>query len=55
MTRITAGLSPFTDAADIVEGHDLSGRTMIVTGDATGIGIETTRALAAAVSEETIG
>ena len=52
--RITAGLSPYTDAADVVEAHDLAGRTAIVTGGATGIGIETVRALAAAGAQVTI-
>lgn len=54
MTRITTGLSPFTDAAEIAEEHDLTGRTAIVTGGATGIGVETARALAAAGAEVTI-
>ena len=46
--RITSGLDPYTDARDVVRGQDLSGRTLIVTGGATGIGIETARALAEA-------
>ena len=54
MTRITSGLSPFTDAAEIAEDHDLAGRTVVITGAATGIGIETARALAAAGTEVTI-
>ncbi|MBP9232012.1 MAG: SDR family NAD(P)-dependent oxidoreductase, partial [Phenylobacterium sp.] len=54
MARITAGLSPFTDAAVIAEDHDLTGRTVVITGAATGIGIETARALAAAGAEVTI-
>lgn len=54
MARITAGLSPFTDAAVIAEDHDLSGRTVVITGAATGIGVETARALAAAGAEVTI-
>ena len=49
--RITSGLDPYTDAAVVAEGHDLSGRTAIVTGAATGIGIETARALAGAGAE----
>ena len=46
--RITSGLDPYTDASEVVKGYDLSGRTAIVTGGATGIGIETARALAEA-------
>ena len=48
MTRVTSGLDPYTDASVLLEGKDLSGRTAIVTGGATGIGIETVRALAGA-------
>jgi NAD(P)-dependent dehydrogenase (short-subunit alcohol dehydrogenase family) len=51
---ITSGLDPYTDAAVLVEGKDLSGQTAIVTGGATGIGIETVKALAGAGAEVVI-
>ncbi len=44
---ITSPFGAFTDAADVAAGHDLTGKRAIVTGAATGIGIETARALAA--------
>lgn len=54
----TARLStPFTaraTAAEIIEGVDLTERRMIVTGGASGIGLETTRALAGAGAEVTV-
>ncbi|MFD7917661.1 oxidoreductase [Streptomyces sp. NPDC059740] len=43
--------SPFsaaTTAEDTLAGHDLSGRTAVVTGGYSGLGLETTRALTAA-------
>jgi NAD(P)-dependent dehydrogenase (short-subunit alcohol dehydrogenase family) len=43
-TRFTAA----STAADVLAGADLSGRTAIVTGGASGIGIETVRALTSA-------
>lgn len=49
--RITSGLDPYTDAAVVAEDHDLSDMNIIVTGGATGIGIETARALAGAGAE----
>ena len=46
MDRVTSPFGAFTSAREVAAGHDLSGRTVIVTGGATGIGIETARALA---------
>jgi NAD(P)-dependent dehydrogenase (short-subunit alcohol dehydrogenase family) len=47
-TRITSPFGFSSTAADVVAGIDLSGRTALVTGAASGIGVETARALAAA-------
>jgi len=52
--RITSAFGAFTPAREVVAGHDLSGRTAIVTGAATGIGIETARALAEAGADVVI-
>src|SRR5258705_12864411 len=41
-------------AAEVVAGIDLTGRRAIVTGGASGIGIETARALAGAGAEVTL-
>jgi NAD(P)-dependent dehydrogenase (short-subunit alcohol dehydrogenase family) len=57
MTVTTPITTPFTaqsTAAEVVAGIDLSGRRVIVTGGASGIGIETARALAAAGAEVTL-
>jgi NAD(P)-dependent dehydrogenase (short-subunit alcohol dehydrogenase family) len=43
-----------TTAAEVLAGVDLSGRRAVVTGGASGIGIETARALAGAGAEVTI-
>ena len=51
---ISAGFDPYTDASVVLAGKDLTGRTAIVTGGATGIGIETVKALAAAGAEVVI-
>lgn len=57
MTVTTPITTPFTaqsTAAEVVAGIDPSGRRAIVTGGASGIGIETARALAAAGAEVTL-
>ncbi|QRP44848.1 SDR family NAD(P)-dependent oxidoreductase [Amycolatopsis sp. FDAARGOS 1241] len=52
--RITTPFTRESTAADIVAGVDLSGRRAIVTGGASGIGVETARALARAGAEVTL-
>ncbi|GAA1502567.1 SDR family NAD(P)-dependent oxidoreductase [Sphaerisporangium rubeum] len=50
-------ITPFTaesTAAQVVDGIDLTGRRAIVTGGASGIGVETARALAGAGAEVTL-
>jgi NAD(P)-dependent dehydrogenase (short-subunit alcohol dehydrogenase family) len=57
MTGHTPIATPFTaesTAAEVIEGIDLTGQRAIVTGGASGIGIETARALASAGAEVTL-
>ncbi|MBM0224646.1 MULTISPECIES: SDR family NAD(P)-dependent oxidoreductase [Micromonospora] len=57
MTATARLTTPFTaraTAAEILDGVDLTGRRMIVTGGASGIGAETVRALARAGAEVTV-
>jgi NAD(P)-dependent dehydrogenase (short-subunit alcohol dehydrogenase family) len=57
MTGHTPIVTPFTaesTAAEVIEGVDLTDRRAIVTGGASGIGIETARALAGAGAEVTL-
>lgn len=46
--RITSAFGLRSTAREVAAGHDLSGRNVIVTGGASGIGVETARALAEA-------
>jgi NAD(P)-dependent dehydrogenase (short-subunit alcohol dehydrogenase family) len=50
----TTTYGPTTTAAEIVDGVDLHGRRVIVTGASSGIGVETARALASAGAEVTL-
>ena len=45
--RITTEFGWDSTAAEVVEGIDLSGKRVVVTGGASGIGVETARALLA--------
>ncbi len=45
---IHSGLGPNATAREVLRGHDLTDNTAIVTGGHSGIGLETTRALAEA-------
>lgn len=55
MSRITSSFGPRSTALEVVKGHDLRGRTVIVTGGASGIGVETARALLVAGAEVLLG
>jgi len=52
--RITSPFGATSTAREVAAGHDLSGATAIVTGGASGIGVETARALAQAGAEVTL-
>jgi NAD(P)-dependent dehydrogenase (short-subunit alcohol dehydrogenase family) len=54
MDRITTPFGAESTAAEVIEGIDLTGKRAIVTGGASGIGIETARALAGAGAEVTL-
>jgi len=52
--RITSAFGAKSTAREVAAGHDLMGATAIVTGAASGIGVETARALAEAGAEVTL-
>jgi NAD(P)-dependent dehydrogenase (short-subunit alcohol dehydrogenase family) len=52
--RITTTFGAESTAAQVIEGIDLTGKRTIVTGGASGIGVETARALASAGAEVTL-
>ena len=54
MTRITTPFGFRSAAAEVAKGADLSGKRAIVTGGASGIGVETARALAGVGAEVTL-
>ena len=54
MALITTRFDAGSTAAEVVEGVDLHGRSAVVTGGASGIGIETARALALAGASVTL-
>ena len=54
MSRITTPFSFHSTASEIIEGINFTGKRAIVTGGASGIGIETARALAGAGASVTL-
>ena len=52
--RITTGFGAASTAAEVIAGIDLNGQRVIVTGGASGIGVETARTLAGAGAEVTL-
>ncbi|TCC56200.1 SDR family NAD(P)-dependent oxidoreductase [Kribbella pittospori] len=54
MSRITTPFGYDSTAAEVIAGVDLTGRRAVVTGGASGIGVETARALATAGAEVTL-
>ncbi len=54
MDRITSPFGFSSTAAEVAEGRDLTGKRVIITGGASGIGIETARAIAGIGAEVTL-
>ncbi len=54
MSRITTPFNARSTAAEVIAGVDLTGKRAVVTGGASGIGLETARALAAAGAQVTL-
>jgi NAD(P)-dependent dehydrogenase (short-subunit alcohol dehydrogenase family) len=54
MSRITTPFGATSTAAEVIDGIDLTGKRAVVTGGASGIGVETARALASAGAEVTL-
>jgi NAD(P)-dependent dehydrogenase (short-subunit alcohol dehydrogenase family) len=54
MKRITTNFRFSSTATEVIEGVDLSGKRAIVTGGASGIGLETAKALSAAGAAVTL-
>ena len=54
MARITTPFGFRSTADEVISGIDLSGRRIVVTGGASGIGAETVRVLAGAGAEVTL-
>jgi NAD(P)-dependent dehydrogenase (short-subunit alcohol dehydrogenase family) len=52
--RVTTPFGFESTAADVIDGVDLTGKTAVVTGASSGIGVETARALAAAGASVTL-
>jgi NAD(P)-dependent dehydrogenase (short-subunit alcohol dehydrogenase family) len=52
--RITTPFGSESTAAEVIDGIDLAGRRAVVTGGASGIGVETARALASAGADVTL-
>ena len=48
MSRVTTPFNAQSTAAEVIAGVDLTGKRAVATGGASGIGLETARALAAA-------